>query len=539
MSLLLAALSAIAIWFHVSNGYSLYLGDAAAHLNIARRWLDTRQAGPHQIGTVWLPVPHLFTMPFARVDEWWRSGLAGAIPAGACFVVAGTFLYAAVRRVFASKPAATAATLLFALNPNVLYLQTTPLTEPYYFAWFAAMLYASVTYAATNSLWPVVIAGIASNLASLTRYEGWFLIPFLALYFALAGKRTGCGAHQQGRMNIARAALRCARVPQMSRRIEAGILFGTIAILGPLWWLAHNWWFYGNALEFYNGPYSAMAIYQRQLVEGMERYPGDHNWWKAFGQFSAATRLCAGVALVILGLAGIITALWKRAFWAVGFLLLPAAFYVWSIYGSGTPIYVPHLWPNSYYNTRYGLAGLPLLVLCAASLVAVVPQRLRAVAAILVVLSGSTPWLSYPRPESWITWKEAQVNGGPRRQYTAEAAEYLKSRYVAGQGIYMNFGDLSGILQQAGIPLSEALDDGSHPWYNAVEQRPDLFLHEEWAIAISGDSVATALLKDGKRRQRYVCEKMIMNKGAPVIEIYRRQSVLHDDPLHQSPRRQE
>ena len=27
----------------------------------------------------------------------------------------------------------------------------------------------------------------------------------------------------------------------------------------------------------------------------------------------------------------------------------------------GTPIYVPQLWPNSYYNTRYGMAALPLL----------------------------------------------------------------------------------------------------------------------------------------------------------------------------------
>ena len=40
------------------RGYVLYYGDAEAHLNIARRIVDSRTPGPEQIGTVWLPLPH-------------------------------------------------------------------------------------------------------------------------------------------------------------------------------------------------------------------------------------------------------------------------------------------------------------------------------------------------------------------------------------------------------------------------------------------------------------------------------------------------
>ena len=43
--------------------------------------------------------------------------------------------------------------------------------------------------------------------------------------------------------------------------------------------------------------------------------------------------------------------------------LLPPIFYVWSMHSGGTPIYVPGFGSASYYNTRYGLAALPLLAI--------------------------------------------------------------------------------------------------------------------------------------------------------------------------------
>src|SRR5207244_10014328 len=69
--------------------------------------------------------------------------------------------------------------------------------------------------------------------------------------------------------------------------LMAGI-FGMIAALGPLYWLAHNWWLYNNPLEFYNGPYSPRAIYQRALAQKMDPYPGDHDWGKAWLFFRTA-----------------------------------------------------------------------------------------------------------------------------------------------------------------------------------------------------------------------------------------------------------
>ena len=72
---------------------TLYYGDAEAHLNIARRILDSRTPGPEQIGTVWLPLPHLLMIPFVMHDDWWRSGLAGRSPVVRLFRDAGAFLF--------------------------------------------------------------------------------------------------------------------------------------------------------------------------------------------------------------------------------------------------------------------------------------------------------------------------------------------------------------------------------------------------------------------------------------------------------------
>ena len=102
----LAALSASAIAFCYCRGYLLYYGDAASHLNIARRVFDSRTPGFGQIGTVWLPLPHLLMLPLVVDKHLWMTGLAGAIPAGICLVIAGLFMFLATRRVFNDGAAA-------------------------------------------------------------------------------------------------------------------------------------------------------------------------------------------------------------------------------------------------------------------------------------------------------------------------------------------------------------------------------------------------------------------------------------------------
>jgi hypothetical protein len=498
--LIAAAVAMSAARWSFAHGYVLYYGDAEAHFDIARRILDSRTPGPEQIGTGWLPLPHILLIPFVIHADWWQTGIGGTIPSAACFAIAAIFLFAASERAFQSLPAAFAVMLVFLLNPNMLYLSTAPMTEPVFAASVAALLYATLWFRDSQSNWALLLAAAASNAASLTRYEGWFLIPFAALYFLIVAKNKWLA-----------------------------ILFGALASLAPIAWLTHNQFYNGDALEFYRGQWSAMGIYQRQLAQGMARYPGDHDWRKAVEYYSTAVQLAVGWPALILGAAGIFVALWKRAWWPLLLLALSPVFYVLSMHSSGTPIFVPTLYPYSWYNTRYALAALPLAALCAGSLVMLLPKKWRWPAALIVAAIPAVSWTLHPES---ICWKESEVNSVARRQWTRAAASFLAANYRPGDGIIFPFGDMTGVLRQAGIPLREALHDGNGAAFGMALDRPELFLQSRWALAFSGDRIATAILRGDKRGPHYELVATVIVKGAPVVEIYHRdRSGLRPPPL--------
>src|SRR5579863_10417539 len=103
--LLSAAVMAAAIAYFYRTGSTLFAGDAEAHLNIARRIVDSRTPGWSQVGTTWLPLPHLLMVPLVRNDWMWRTGLAGAIVSGIAMSLAAAFLFAAVHRIFRNAAA--------------------------------------------------------------------------------------------------------------------------------------------------------------------------------------------------------------------------------------------------------------------------------------------------------------------------------------------------------------------------------------------------------------------------------------------------
>jgi len=205
-------------------------------------------------------------------------------------------------------------------------------------------------------------------------------------------------------------------------------------------------------------------------------------------------------------------------------LSLPPLFYLWSMYSSGgTPIHVPGLWPHSYYNTRYGLAALPLLAFASAALVMAVPKRFRPALAVVVVIGGTVHWALHRGPENWITWAESRANSVGRREWTFEAAGFLGPRYRRGAGILSSGGDdFFGIYRVAGIPLRETFSvDNGLPW-DAAMQRPELYFWQQWAVAKRNDELETALRRAAERGIVYRLEKTIEKKDEPVVEIYRR-----------------
>ena len=102
----------------------LNYGDAVAHLHIARRVFDSHRPGLSQLGSVWLPLPHVLMIPFVGVYSWWANGIAGLIPSALAYIAACAGIYRLARH-WLRTAAAIVALAFFALNPNLLYLQNT------------------------------------------------------------------------------------------------------------------------------------------------------------------------------------------------------------------------------------------------------------------------------------------------------------------------------------------------------------------------------------------------------------------------------
>jgi hypothetical protein len=183
--LLIAAVSFLigsaAALYYASAGLSLSHYDARAHLVVARRIIDSLLPGWQQVGAVWLPLPHLVNMLPVQNDWLYRTGASGIAISVVSLAVALWAIASLIIRTTGSLSGAVAASALILLNPNVLYLQSTPMTEPMLFA--TTLVAVMFTCEWLDGLRDSTAAGVALAAACLTRYEAW---PITATIIVLA-----------------------------------------------------------------------------------------------------------------------------------------------------------------------------------------------------------------------------------------------------------------------------------------------------------------------------------------------------------------
>ena len=172
-----AALTGVAAWVvFFRAGLVLSHYDAKAHLVVARRVIDNLTPGWQQIGAVWLPLPHLIELLPTQIDLFYRTGAFASLVSIACLA---TTTWAAARlilRVTGSSLGAATCAALLVLNPNLLYLHTTPMTEPLLLA--ASMLAVLWLVEWVDEDRDTVPPKLAAVLfaAAWTRYEAWAVI---------------------------------------------------------------------------------------------------------------------------------------------------------------------------------------------------------------------------------------------------------------------------------------------------------------------------------------------------------------------------
>ena len=172
---------ALAAFHYHRLGLTLSHYDARGHLVVARRVVDSITPGWQQIGAVWLPLPHLLNLLPVQIDALYRNGASAVAISVIAFAIATGAVAWIVLALTGSALAAVAGAAVFAFNPNVLYLQATPMTEPLLLALTTvavAMLmeWTNADGGSRTTAGPkagTTTVGVAFALACLTRYEAW------------------------------------------------------------------------------------------------------------------------------------------------------------------------------------------------------------------------------------------------------------------------------------------------------------------------------------------------------------------------------
>jgi hypothetical protein len=506
--------SVFSFLFYYRSGDVLLYGDAVAHINIARRVFDSKTPGLLQLGTVWLPLPHLLIIPFIVSQRMWQSGAGGSIPSMAGFVLGVLGMFRLVRSVFSrngeidvtAKVGAWAAAILFGANPNLIYMQATAMGESLYLASFIwSVVYldeftrASDADKAGRSL---AKCGLCLAAACLTRYDGWFLAAAIVVAVLITGYYSRKVREDHAPRFVA-ASSRTA-LPK----------FVLLAAMGPLLWLAYNAIVYRNPLEFANGPYSAKAIEQKTATVN----PAKGNLLAAGSYFLKAAELNVGDAnwqgrlWLTLALVGSLAAGFGGRGRVALLLWTPLPFYALSIAYGSVPIFVPAWWPFSQYNLRYGLQLLPafavFMPLGISSIIqsaARTPRielswsRWKDVATFLTILvlavaSYSAIWRADP-----ICFREASNNVRGRVALDGQLATWIKS-LPPDSTLLMYLGEHVGALEQAGIPLRRVINEGNHRvWKRPLDPEglweralADPAGYADYLVGFDGDPVWTA-----------------------------------------------
>jgi hypothetical protein len=510
LALAAVAVAFVALIVCVTKGYLLLYGDAVAHLGIARRILDTRNPGLIQLGGVWLPLPHLLMLPFVQRLDWWQNGLAGSWPSLLCFVLSVVGFYRLTRRMV--PPAwALVATVFYGLNPNLLYLSTTAMTEPLFLAiiiWMTLLTMECIDAMRAERVKVVnrklVLLGLLIMAAVFTRYDGWILGA--AVWCVMAWQLYRSGIRQQ---------------------VTAGFaVFTLLAVAGPVMWLAYNQHFFHDPLDFMRGPYSATAIEKRTTPPGSNHYPGWHDPVWAAVLYMRTSQLDAaawetGFAVAALAIAGVVLAVRRRLELSALLLWVPLPFYIYSIAFGAVPIFIPPLIPHSYYNSRYGMEMLPAFAVFAALALAWLqgwllekkPLAARLMQPVVMFLvAANVVTMMYRIP---LVLKEAKVNSTSRVSFEGAIARELTS-FPAGSTILMYNSDHVGALQQAGISLKQTISETDYDtWKVALATPAD---HAAYVVAIDGDPVAKAV----KERPEGLSEMVVLcSTGQPCARVYR------------------
>jgi hypothetical protein len=475
----LAATIAWGYWYSVGLTLSHY--DAKAHLVVARRVIDNLTPGWQQIGAVWLPLPHLINLLPTQVDFFYRTGIFASAVSIVCFGVTAWASAQFIARATGSALGMLTAALLLALNPNLLYLHATPMTEPLLIAVTFTMVLWLHEWLSADGAQPVPRRlDVILFAAAWTRYEAWLVIAAAVALSAIVRLQRG-----EALAGVVASTLRLALWPAAAVAIfllDSRVTVGT--------------WFVSSGFFVPDPTYQGLVSRSALAI-----------WW--------GTHRLSGYVIEAVAVATAVAVILRRGTLLVAISVLATAVLPFSAFVDGHPFRIRYMIPL--------VAACALLGGVAVGMLAA-RRRLAAIGLAALLLASSIvespPWSGGRAP----IIEEAQwdVPFSIERQAVTRC---LAPAY-RGEKVLASMGSLAHYMQELsaqGFALADFVNEGNGTlWDIAMSTGPAPYVG--WMLveerAEGGDVLAQKIRQDASfaRRMTRVCE------GGGVA-LYRRTSV--------------
>lgn len=447
----LGILSMMSFLVYFLNGLGLAYNDARSHLDIGRRVVEGLKPGFAQLGSVWLPLPHLLMVPTIWNDFMWHSGLSGALQSMVSYIATGLLIYVFLKRVKVGMLGRLTGIFIFALNTNVLYLQSTAMTELLLIATMTAGVYELVRWHEDENLLSLVKAGFWIMLSTLNRYDGWFL-------FLVAIGLIGFHSLRKHGFKTMEGVL---------------IFFVTLAGFGIFLWFLWNLLIFNDPLYFAFGPYSAHAQQEQLAAAGNLATKG--NMLYSLKIYMYAMTYNSGAFTLLMGMVGAVV-FWfdKKLNPAVRIaslsLLSPLVFNILALYLGHSVLFIQGLSGNSWFNVRYGVMMLPSIAILIGYLV----QKAGSLRYVIIGLLVFTTAFSLINNDA-VTIDDARV--GSSHKNVSQVSAWLHENVPGTEGfVLISAASHDAIIFSSGLPMSRFIHEGTGAYWKLATEHP-----EKWA----------------------------------------------------------
>lgn len=437
--------------FYLSNGLGLAYNDARSHLDISRRVVENLKPGFSQLGSVWLPLPHILMLLTVWNSTAWHTGLAGALVSMVAFVFTGILIYKFLKELHVDMLGRLTGLLVFATNINVLYMQSTAMTELLLLGTMTAGAYELMMWHKEETLFRMIKAAFWIMLSTLVRYDGWFLFLFAICYIFVRNIRKYGYKATEGMI----------------------VFFATLAGFGVFLWFFWNLMIFKDPLYFAFGPFSANA--QQQQLEAAGALATKHNLPFSLQTYLFAMMYNSGIFSVILSFIGMIV-LWLDKKMDSGLrlaatvLLVPFIFNIVALYLGHSVLYVAGLAGESWFNVRYGLMMIPSIAVFIGYLI----HRARPLRYVLIGLLLFVSFFSFVNHDA-VTIDDAVV--GASGKNVKEVSGWLAQNAKDKDGfVLLSVASHDAIVFSSGLPMSKFIHEGTGVYWHLATKHP-----EQWA----------------------------------------------------------